>query len=277
MEPKQATNQTPSNEPQGQQPSPVDWTPYVPKGAEKVFEPYKGKGIDDIFNSFVEAQRAMGGSIRLPKPDAKPEDRAKAMQDIYRKLGAPESPDKYDLGELPTVGERFQWDDNRLNTAKSELHKLGLTNDQAKGVLGLFANELKQFYPDPVAQAHESKAKLVEEYGSEQLFNRNLTFASQAVKEFGGEELAGWLEQTGLGNHPAFIKMMAKIGRELVEHGATEPADGDLFMSSADAQKKIDTILSDKSDLYYSRLGTPGRDARIKEVQDLFRIVNGEV
>jgi len=259
------------------QPQAIDWSSAIPKGAEKVFESYKGKPLTDVFNTFVEAQKTIGGSIRLPKADAKPDERAKALSDIYAKLGRPESPDKYDLGELPLINDTFQWNQERLATAKTALHQAGLTNDQVKSVMGVYANELKSLFPDQVTVAAESRQKMIDEYGSEQMFERQLNFAQSAVKQYGDAEFNTWLETTGLGNHPAFIKVMSKIGRELTEHGALEPSSGDLNMTSADAQQKINEIMNDPKDVYWAKLGTPGKDERVKEVQNLWKMVSGEL
>ena len=273
---EQTTNTPLNTPPTAPQPDAIDWAPHIPKGSEKVFEPFKGKPLGDVLNSVVEAQKLIGGSIRLPKPDAKPEERQKILDDVYTKLGRPASPDKYDVGELPDLGPRFQWNDERLTAAKAELHKAGLTNDQAKTVFKLFSNELKGLFPDPSVAAAEAREALIKDYGSEALFNRNLKMAHGAIKQYGDADLVTFLESTGLGNHPQFVKFMAKIGRELVEHGAAEPATEHDYMSEAEAQKQINAILNDKNDVYHSRPGTPGREARIQEVQQLYKIIHGE-
>lgn len=275
MNPSQTSQSNPAEQQVPQQQQTLDWTPHIPKGAEKVFEPLKGKPLSDVLNGYVESQRMIGGSIRLPKPDAKPEEREKALNDVFNKLGRPESPDKYDLGELPQVNG-INWDDNRLAAAKSALHKAGLTNDQAKAVIGLYAQELQAMFPDKEVTAAQAREQLIQEFGSEQMFKRNLGFAHKAVKEYAEPEFAEWLDNTGLGNDPRFVKFMAKIGRELVEHGATDPAVDTEFVSQADAQRQINEIMNDSKDLYHSKPGTPGREERIQHVLNLHRIVNGE-
>jgi hypothetical protein len=254
-----------------------DWTPHIPKGSEKVFESYKGKPIGDVLKSFADAQSLIGGSIRLPKPDASPEDKAKAFNDIYNKLGRPESPDKYDLGELPALPDAVKWDDAKLSTVKSELHKIGLTNDQVKAVLGIHAKELGQFVPDNTKVAAESKEALLSHYGSEAMFSRNLNFAQKTVKEYGDADFIKWLDESGMGNNPNFIKYNAKIGRELIEHGAVDAASEMDTMTAADAQAAINKIQNDKGDLYWAKPGTPGKAERVKEVSDWYKIVAGEI
>lgn len=254
----------------------IDWTPHVPKGAEKVFESYKGKPLSDVLNSVVEAQKLIGGSIRLPKADAKPEEREKALDDIFNKLGRPEDPSKYDLGELPEV-PGVKWDDARLSAAKAELHKARLTNDQVKLVFSLFGKEIGAMFPDHSAVAAQSREQLIQELGSEAAFTRQIAYAQQAIRQFGGDEMTQYLDQTGLGNHPAMVKFAAKIGRELAEHGAMEPATGKLALSTDEAQKQVAEIMNNPKDLYFAQPGTPGKAERMKEVELLFKIVAGEI
>ena len=80
------------------------------------------------------------------------------------------------------------------------------------------AKELGQFVPDNTKVAAESKQALLEHYGSESMFSRNLNFAQKTVKEYGDADFVKWLDESGMGNNPNFIKYNAKIGRELIEH-----------------------------------------------------------
>ena len=256
-------------------PSPVvDWFNAVPKGSEKVFESYKGKSLTDVLASHVEAQKLIGGSIRLPNEKDTPEQRDAKIKDARTKLGLapPESPDKYDLGELPQV-RGFQWDEARLATAKTAMHQAGFTNDQVKVAMKLFAEQASAL--NAPLNPEETKAQLIEHFGSEAMYALNLAAAQKAVRQFGDESFVSWFEQTGLGNHPDFVKFVSKIGRELSEHGAKDAADS-AIMTPADAQKEIDKILHDKQDIYHTRMGTPGRQARIDYVVDLHRIISGE-
>ena len=61
-----------------------DWFASIPQEfqSEKSIQSFKGKPIGDVVKSFVEAQKLVGGSIRLPKPDAAAEERKKFLDDI---------------------------------------------------------------------------------------------------------------------------------------------------------------------------------------------------
>src|SRR2546426_8039777 len=59
------------------------------------------KDVPSLVKGFVEAQKMIGGSIRLPNDKMKPEEAEKAWGDIFTKLGRPENADKYDTKVLP--------------------------------------------------------------------------------------------------------------------------------------------------------------------------------
>jgi hypothetical protein len=256
-------------------PTPYDWSKDIPKGSEKVFDSFKGKPLSEVLKSHVEAQSVIGGSIRLPSEKDTPEVKAAKLKDIRTKLGVPESSDKYDL-KLPDIHESFKWDENRLKDTKAKMHEAGLTTEQANAVLGLFANELKSFYPDHSKVAHENKAKLVEEYGSELAYERNIAYATKSIREFGGDEFVNYLETTGLGNHPAMVKFAAKIGRELAEHGGMEPASGELAIGKVEAEKKINAIMNDKTHPYFNKTKA-GHEEAVEEMQRYYQIAAGEI
>lgn len=72
-------------------------------------------------------------SVRVPGPDAKPED----WQGVYKKLGALDAPDKYEF-KLP---EGAKVDDKLVTFGKTLSHKLGLNPTQAN----MLASEWTQF------------------------------------------------------------------------------------------------------------------------------------
>src|SRR5207245_11223293 len=74
-----------------------------PIGKEKSLETVKD--VPSLVKGFVEAQKMIGGSIRLPNDKMKPEEAEKAWGDIYAKLGRPENADKYDTKVLPEAAQ----------------------------------------------------------------------------------------------------------------------------------------------------------------------------
>src|SRR4030095_3808230 len=72
------------------------WRPTLPD--EMKAEPSLGgfKDVGALAKAWVETKRLVGDAVKVPKPDASPEERAA----FHRKLGVPQSPDQY--GETVT-------------------------------------------------------------------------------------------------------------------------------------------------------------------------------
>lgn len=99
---------------------------YDVHSAENIISINKG----DIFNIVKQnAELQKSFSSRMPVPDPSNPEK---MAEIYGKLGRPESPDGYDFGDSVS----FKDDDSKSYIAE-QMHKLGLSNDQATKLLEL--------------------------------------------------------------------------------------------------------------------------------------------
>ena len=83
-------------------------------GKDKAFEPIKD--FEGWAKSYVDLNKMIGRSIRLPGDDLSPEDKEKHVKELRGKLmeagiieGVPESPEGYQY-ERPTLGDGLQWD-----------------------------------------------------------------------------------------------------------------------------------------------------------------------
>lgn len=117
--------------------------------------------------------------------------------------------------EMP---EGIELDKNGVEEFTAIAKELKLPADAAKRLVDL---EVKR-----VQAGQEQHLKLVEswaesvkadkEIGGDKL-NENLAVARKAIDTFGTPELKGFLESTGLGNHPEIVKMAVKIGKAISE------------------------------------------------------------
>src|SRR5439155_23792244 len=98
------------------------------------------KDVGSLAKSYVEGQKMIGGSLRLPKPDAKPEDVDRAWGDIYTKLGRPESAEKYEF-KIAKEMEKFLPEAD-VKAFKSAAFKAGLSTKQAQAVLDHYSGVL---------------------------------------------------------------------------------------------------------------------------------------
>lgn len=248
-----------------------DWTAHIPQeyAAEKFWEPLKGKGFGDVLKTYAEAQKFIGGSIRLPGEKDAPQDREKKLNDVYAKLGRPESPDKYDL-KLPEVGG-VKWDDNAVGMFKQTAHKLGLNSTQLNGLLTMYGEHLKTGLPNIEALNQKGAQALQEHWGVNA--KRNAVMAENGFKQLalaelgaeGSERLLDAINASGFGSNPDFVRVVARI---VSETGEDKYVDGvDNHRTDEQTDDEIRTLMGSKE---YMDDRLPGHQAAVDKVRRLF-------
>ena len=236
-----------------------DWREALPQElrGEKSLASFKDVGT--LAKSYVEAQKLVGGSIRIPGADAKPEE----WGAVYDKLGRPSKPEGYEFKVPESLEPEFS-DSLRGGFAKV-LHDNGVSAKAAQAILDWYGAS----YADAAASLHSAaqatEAELRLKWAG--AYEKHMGLAKRTVKEMGGEELQVYLEQTGLGNHPALIRTFAKIGALLAEDGVIANFDGEV-PSEQDAKTKIATIMNDKDHPYHDRRKAGHREA-VEEMMKL--------
>lgn len=152
------------------------------------------------------------GTILGGKPEgAKPKEEAKPQ-------GAP---DKYEGFKLPEgieikadVLEKFSATAKELNLSQENAQKL--IDMQAQNVKAEVDARLAAFNAE--VQTWETKSREV--FGAE--WQKEFGIASKAVERFGTPELRKLLNDTGLGNHPEWIRFANKAGKMIAEDNPPE-------------------------------------------------------
>lgn len=162
------------------------------------------KSVGDLAKAAQNAESLIGKSVQLPGADAKPED----WQKVFRRLGAPETPDGYTLALPEGVAEGVI--DAEFGTKfKDVAVKAGLTPSQAKAVHDFIAlGTVEQVQANANAQA-EAATKATEalekawggKVGSEP-FNGALQHAMRAINGLGGDDLTKALIAKGVLSAP---------------------------------------------------------------------------
>jgi hypothetical protein len=248
-----------------------DWTAHIPQeyAAEKFWEPLKGKGFGDVLKTYAEAQKFIGGSIRLPGEKDAPQDREKKLNDVYAKLGRPESPEKYDL-KLPEVNG-VKWDDNAVGMFKQTAHKLGLNSTQLNGLLTMYGEHLKTVLPN-IEELNQKGAQALQEHWGVNA-KRNAVMAENGFKQLalaelgaeGSERLLDAINASGFGSNPDFVRVVARI---VSETGEDKYVDGvDNHRTDEQTDDEIRTLMGSKE---YMDDRLPGHQAAVDKVRRLF-------
>ena len=93
--------------------------------------------IDALAKSYINAV-SMIGQDKVPVPNQNStEDQ---WNEVYSKLGRPESPDKY---KLEVNSDVVPLDESAVKSFAENAHKLGLNNKQAQGILEYYKNSME--------------------------------------------------------------------------------------------------------------------------------------
>lgn len=221
------------------------WATSLADDERKVWDNIAGRYTSeaDMAKAHVSLVRSMDKRIPLPDENAKPEE----WDQVYNKLGRPETPDKYQF-EFP---QDAPWDDSHKEHIKSLaplFHKNGATQRQVNEFVKQQA-ELDKVAADAArAKAHETAQRYDREMqqlwrGEE--YKRNQNLAGTTVKHYAGgdTEMLGGLQLadgTYVLDHPAMRRMLARIGSERAE----DDRDPTAFNAGARASVKtqIETI-----------------------------------
>lgn len=134
-------------EQQQQQQQQTDWKENLPESMRDLPFIAKAGSIDEAVEKIQHAAHLVGTSVRIPDTNTSPENRKKfydklaavdgvtvlpthddidGVVGLLRKLGYPDSPDKYELPEL----DGFEWDGNMAGDLRKFAHEAGLTPGQ---------------------------------------------------------------------------------------------------------------------------------------------------
>lgn len=197
----------------------------------------------DLAKAYRSLEQRQGKMVALPGKDAKPEDVAA----FHKALGVPEKPEEYKV-EIPEAA-KANWgeaDEALKGSFLKNLHAAGATPGVVNAAMGWYFQTTQQIAEQQAAAAkkatEEAEAALQKEWGADAKANDQV--AGRAAKEFGDEAFLQFLEEKEvdgikLGNHPAFRKAFAAIGRAMSEDKPLIGGDSDAAQT---AQERIDEL-----------------------------------
>ena len=199
--------------------------------------------IESLAKTAVHQQKMIGSRIPLPKNE---EEKA----ELYSKLGRPEEPNKYEVDVPQDYQQYFR--EEGINEFKNVAHKIGLNNEQVKALMDFqiaqINHEVENQGNNLNVQREEVEQTLKQEWGFD--YDKNVRAAQRALQVYGDEDMLE-LMNTEAGNHPALIRMFAKLGSEVTEDMAKNTQNNRLAVSPIDAKQEIEQIMSDTKGPYF--------------------------
>ena len=192
-----------------------------------------------VARSYMNAEQMIGRD-KIPMPKS-PEE----WDNTYKRLGKPDTPELYELpisDKLdPKLAEMVKEDSEWFRTKAFEL---GLNNKQASELFSSFS-ELSSKKLEDIKTFNESEklnneVKLRTEFGA--AYDGKMVVANRAAQKLGGEEFMQLIDDTGIGNHPAFIRFTIKVGEMMAEDLGLDKNTGQLLQSEGSVKEQIATI-----------------------------------
>jgi len=220
--------------------------------------------IDALAKSYINATRMIGADkIAVPNNNFT-EDQ---WNEVYDKLGRPESPNKY---KLDFKSDITPVDENAIQSFAEVAHKTGLNEKQAQAILDYYKSNVEQSTQQSridteTAQA-QSEQDLRKEWGKS--YEENIKKAGSLAKaNLGAETLDLQLKDgTRLGDHPLIIKGFANIASILSEDKFVGTSDSNQSVKDYDAE--IKAITGDLKGPFWNS-GHPDHDKAVQQVLTL--------
>ena len=227
--------------------------------------------IDALAKSYINATRMIGqDKVAVPNENSTDDQ----WQEVYGKLGRPESPDKY---KLEVQSETAPLDDTAIKQFAENAHQLGLNNKQAQGILEFYKNSMEgsiqQARVDTETAQANAEQELRKEWGRS--YDENIKKAGAIAKANMSEDILNMelKDGTRIGDHPSVIKGFASIANIMSEDKlvSTESENVDR---GTDYEAEISKLVNDRDGPYWNK-SHPDHDKVVQQVFTLRTMING--
>ena len=228
--------------------------------------------IDALAKSYINATKMIGQDKLVIPTNNSTEDQ---WNEVYSKLGRPESADKY---SLDAKSEIVEIDEGAIKSFAEQSHKLGLNNKQAQGILEFYKNNMEgtaqQSRIDTETAQTQSEQQLRQEWGRD--FEGKVKQAGALAKANINPEVLDMQLQDGtrIGDHPEIIKGFAKIAGMMSEDKILS-SESENTNTSKDIESEISAISNDKNGPYWNK-NHPDHDKTVQKVYTLREMLNAE-
>ena len=234
-----------------------------------------GAGIKDaegLAKSYINAQKAIGKKrLEVPSDDWGEDD----WNVFHQAIGRPDKADGYvTLGENELAKE-LGIDEASVKGIQEAFHKNGLSPKQAEGIFQYFLDSSKTGMDLASEQATsamtEANAALTTEWGSNK--DLNIKLGQQVLNQLAEPALLEMLDSSGLGNNPAMLKFLHKIGSSMLEDDVVSRVkDGFTATPELEARAEFKKLQQDEG--FMKRLGNRGEVGHKEAVAKWTSVLN---
>jgi|TARA_R100001460_G_scaffold19719_3_gene40906 hypothetical protein len=227
--------------------------------------------IDALAKSYINATRMIGSDKVIIPNNNSTDDQ---WNEVYDKLGRPESSDKY---KLDFKSEVTPIDENAIKAFADVAHKTGLNEKQAQSILDFYKQNsestAQQLKIDTETAQAKSEQLLRQEWGKQ--YDENINKAAAIAKANMPSDVLDMQLKDGtrLGDHPDVIKGFSKIAGLLSEDKVIT-TESESVDQGRDLEGEISKIINDRSGPYWNK-GHPDHDKLVQQVYTMREMING--
>ena len=244
---------------------PENWKDWIPEDIRDTPVITDTKDITSLAKRLVDSQNMISKSMKLPE-----DGDTTGWDDVYKKLGRPESVDGYTV-EIPEAIKEHRNEKMEVSFKDAAL-KIGLNPSQAKVMTDWYYGQLGEQLISQAEVAKDAVSQLKHNWGT--AFDERLGIAERVIDQFGN----GAVSSDAIKDNAPLIELIYNMGKNLLE-GKTEGAGGlgTLTMSPKEALAKINALNRDKEfmDAHGNRKN-PGHQGAVDEMTSLFKMAYPE-
>ena len=264
----EAPKETTAQETQIEQPVPTvakSWKEAIPEDLRNDPNISKFTELEALAKSYVNATRMIGqDKVAVPNNNSTDDQ----WNEVYDKLGRPESPDKY---QLEVKSDVVLLDESAVKSFAENAHQLGLNNKQAQGILEFYKNSMEgsaqQNQIDMETAQANAEQELRKEWGGN--YEANIKKAGAVAKANMDANILDMQLKDGtrLGDHPSIIKGFANIAN-LMSEDKLVSTESENVSQGIDYSAEISKIVNDRDGPYWNK-AHPDHDKVVQQVFNL--------
>ena len=244
----------------------LDWKSTLPDDLKNDPTLSNFKDIESLAKTVVHQQKQMGNRIPIPKDE-------EGFKELYGKLGRPDEPTAYETKVPDDMADYFG--EPQLNEFKNVAHKIGLNQSQVDALInyqtGAIQNQLENEPAMLATQKEETETALKQDWGLD--YSKNMKAAQRALQVYGDQEIMD-LMNTSAGNHPAVVKLFARLGAEVTEDMTQNTQNNTLAANRLDAQDEINSVYNNPNHAYFDQKN-PEHKVAVERMRQLMEKVHG--
>lgn len=184
---------------------------------------------------------------------------------LYQRLGRPDTHENYNLDDI--VPETYN--KGLIEDFKKKAYENGMSNDGVRKMAEWYKEvEIKQveaIEKAKLVQADQHMLELKRDFGVR--FDEEIGNARKALDAYTDKAFRQYMDESGMGNHPALVKAFAKIGRELSEDRLVQSETATRLAKNDDIKKsEILRLRSDKAFMDKYRRGDAAAVQRLNRL-----------